>query len=147
MTADDLPRYQLGADFLSVYEEVNIENINKLETLPDGPEKDKLRKRIIEINKLCDGLRKVYGPRSERTKDPFIRQVEEIVGVPFEMDDDLKDYRRSQDMILRHGGAEVRRSVHAGQRRKPATVEAITELTVHLIHVELSFNCATMALL
>ena len=56
-------------------------------------------------------------------------------------------YRRSQDMILRHGGAEVRRSVHAGQRRKPATVEAITELTVHLIHVELSFNCATMALL
>lgn len=91
MTADDLPRYQLGADFLSVYEEVNIENINKLETLPDGPEKDKLRKRIIEINKLCDGLRKVYGPRSERTKDPFIRQVEEIVGVPFEMDDDLKD--------------------------------------------------------
>ncbi len=48
MTADDLPRYQLGADFLSVYEEVNIENINKLETLPDGPEKDKLRKRIIE---------------------------------------------------------------------------------------------------
>lgn len=50
-------------------------------------------------------------------------------------------------MILRHGGAEVRRSVHAGQRRKPATVEAITELTVHLIHVELSFNCATMALL
>ena len=91
MTKDDFPRYQLGADFLSAYEEINIENINKLETLPDGTEADKLRKRINEINKLCDGLRRAYGPRSERTKDPFIRKVEEFVGVPFEMEDDLKD--------------------------------------------------------
>ena len=88
MTKDDFPRYQLGADFLSGYEEVNTENINKLEILSDGPEKEKLRKKIKETQKLCDSLRQVYGPRSERTKDPFIRQVEEIVGVPLAMDDD-----------------------------------------------------------
>lgn len=84
------PRYQLGADFLSGYEEVNIENINKLETFLDGPEKDKLRKRINEIQKLCDGLQQVYGPRSEAAKIPSFNFSHQILGfntvTDFDMD-------------------------------------------------------------
>ena len=88
LTRDELPRYLLGADLLSTYEEVRSIKIKELETLPDGPDKAKLWKRVGELNTLCDGLRLGYGPREERTKDPFIRQVEEIVGVAFPMDDD-----------------------------------------------------------
>ncbi len=90
MTKDDFPRYQLGADFLLAYEEINAANIKELDTLPDGPEKVKLLKRIGEVTKLCDSLRPHYGSRSERTKDPLIREIEQIVGVPFELDHDDK---------------------------------------------------------
>ena len=88
LTKDEFPRYLLGADFLSVYEEVHSSKIKELESLPEGPEKAKLRKRISELNKLCAELRFVYGPRNERTKDPFIREVEALVGVQFEVDED-----------------------------------------------------------
>ncbi|MDP8997993.1 MAG: hypothetical protein M3O03_13500 [Pseudomonadota bacterium] len=88
LTSDEFPRYALGADLLSAYEEVRSDKNKELETLPDGPDRAKLRKWVSELDTLCDGLRLGYGPREERTKDPLIRQVEEIVGVPFTVDND-----------------------------------------------------------
>ena len=88
LTKDDIPRYQLAAELLEVYEVINAENVEKLDSLPEGPEKEKLRRTIKGDKLLCAGLREHYGPRSERTKDPLIREVEEWVGVPFTPDED-----------------------------------------------------------
>ncbi len=85
---DEIPRYQLAAELLAVYEIINAENLEKLEALPEGPEKDKLRQTTKDDQILCSKLREHYGPRSERTKDPLIREVEDWVGVPFTPDED-----------------------------------------------------------
>jgi len=87
-TKDDIPRYQLAAELLAVYETINAENLEKLESLYDGPEKDKLRQTTKDDQIMCSNLREHYGPRSERTKDPLIREAEEWVGVPFTPDED-----------------------------------------------------------
>ncbi len=90
-TKDEVPRYQLVAELLEVYEIINAENLEKLESIPEGPEKDKLRQTIKDDQILCSNLREHYGPRSERTKDPLIREVEEWVGVPFNPDGAIDD--------------------------------------------------------
>ena len=87
-TKDDIPRYQLAAELLAVYETINEENLVKLESLPEGPEKDKLIQTIKDDQILCSKLREHYGPRSERTKDPIVRKVEELVGMEFVPDED-----------------------------------------------------------
>lgn len=88
MEMAEIPRYKFAAMLLDVYEEITAENQAKLEAMQDGPEAEKLRRDVSETRKLCEGLRTHYGPRSERTKDPIIRQAEELVGLTFEFDDE-----------------------------------------------------------
>ena len=78
MTKEEIPRYKFAAMLLDVYEEITAENQAKLEAMQDGPEAEKLRRDVNETRELCEGLRAHYGPRSERTKDPIIREAEEI---------------------------------------------------------------------
>lgn len=95
-TRDEIPRYQLAAELLEVYETIYAENLVKLQSLPEGPEKEKLGRTLKDDKLLCAGLREHYGPRSERTKDPFIREVEEWVGVPFNPNEDTDDTSNDQ---------------------------------------------------
>jgi hypothetical protein len=88
LTREEIPRYKFGAMLLDVYEEIKEEKQTKLDAMQDGPEAEKLRRDISETRKLCEGLRTHYGPRSERIKDPFIREAEELIGQPFEFDDE-----------------------------------------------------------
>ncbi|HUQ36707.1 MAG TPA: DUF5681 domain-containing protein [Aestuariivirga sp.] len=88
MTKDEIPRYKLAAMLLDVYEETSKENQAKLETMQPGPEAEKLRRSIKETTEICELMRPLYGPRSERIKDPMIRDVEKIVGMPFEWDEE-----------------------------------------------------------
>ena len=88
MTKDEIPRYKFAAMLLDAYEEITAENQVKLENMQDGPEAEKLRRDVSETRELCKGLRTHYGPRSERIKDPIIREVEELVGLTFEFEDE-----------------------------------------------------------
>ena len=88
MTTDEIPRYQLGAMLVDIYAEAAAQHREKLETLPEGLEKERLRKLAHDDEELSKKLRPYYGPRSERTKDPIIRDVEEITGVPFDVEDE-----------------------------------------------------------
>lgn len=91
MTREEIPRYKFGAMLLDVYEEITAEKQAKLEALQDGPEVEKLRRDVSESQEICEGLRMNYGPRSERIKDPLIREAEKLVGLTFEFDDDDDD--------------------------------------------------------
>jgi uncharacterized protein DUF5681 len=91
MTQDEIPRYRFAAILLDAYEENIRENQAKLESAPEGPESVKLRLVISKDQELVRGLRQHYGPRSERVKDPIIREVEELVGLPFDLDDDEEE--------------------------------------------------------
>lgn len=91
MTKDEIPRYKFGALLLDVYEEITAENQVKLEAMQEGPEADKLRRDVSETRELCEGLKLHYGPRSERIKDPLIREAEELVGLNFEFDDENEE--------------------------------------------------------
>ena len=88
MTREEIPRYKFGAMLLDVYEEITAEKQVKLEAMQDGPEADKLRRDVSETRELCEGLRTNYGPRSERIKDPLIREAEKLVGLTFEFEDE-----------------------------------------------------------
>ena len=88
MTREEIPRYKFGAMLLDVYEEITEENQAKLEGMQEGPEAEKLRQDVSETRKLCEGLRTNYGPRSERVKDPMIREAEKLLGLTFEFDDE-----------------------------------------------------------
>ena len=88
MTREEIPRYKFAAMLLEVYEEITADNQVKLETMQDGPEAEKLRRDVSETRELCKGLRTHYGPRSERIKDPIIREAEELVGLTFEFEDE-----------------------------------------------------------
>ena len=88
MTKEEIPRYKFAAMLLDVYEEITIENQAKLEAMQEGLEAEKLRQNIKETREICEGLRPHYGPRSERIKDPLIRETEELIGQPFEWDDE-----------------------------------------------------------
>ena len=88
MTREEIPRYKFAAILLDVYEEITAEKQAKLEAMQDGPEAEKLRRDVNETRELCEGLRTHYGPRSERTKDPIIRDAEKLVGMTFEFDDE-----------------------------------------------------------
>jgi hypothetical protein len=88
MTREEIPRYKFAAMLLDVYQEITAEKQAKLDAMQEGPEAEKLRRDVSETLKLCEGLKLHYGPRSERIKDPFIRMAEEIVGMPFEFEDD-----------------------------------------------------------
>jgi hypothetical protein len=88
MTREEIPRYKFAAILLDVYEEITAENQVKLEAMQDGPEAEKLRRDIKETRELSEGLRTHYGPRSERTKDPIIREAENLIGKPIEFDDE-----------------------------------------------------------
>ena len=90
MTKEEIPRYKFAAMLLDVYEEITAENQLKLETMQDGLEAAKLRRNIKETREICEGLRPYYGPRSERIKDPIIREAEELIGQPFEWDDEVE---------------------------------------------------------
>jgi Family of unknown function (DUF5681) len=91
MTREEIPRYKFAAMLLEVYDEITTENQAKLEAMVEGPEAEKLRRDVNETRALCEGLRTHYGPRSERTKDPIIREAEKLVGQPFEFDEDEDD--------------------------------------------------------
>jgi hypothetical protein len=91
MTAEEIPRYRLAAELLLAYQETNFELREKAIALPDGPERDQLHRTIEANDKLIADLTPHYGPRSERVKDPLVREVEEIVGVPLELEDLKED--------------------------------------------------------
>ena len=88
MTREEIPRYKFAAMLLDVYEEITAEKEAKLEAMQNGPEAEKLRRDVSETRELCEGLRTHYGPRSERIKDPIIRDAEKLVGMTFEFDDE-----------------------------------------------------------
>lgn len=87
-TREEIPRYRLAAIMLEAFQDNLNDNQEKLAALPEGPEAQELRHRIKKDQELVKGLRQHYGPREDRTKDPFVREVEELVGMPFEMDED-----------------------------------------------------------
>ena len=91
MTRDEIPRYQLAAQMLEAYDLANLDIAAKIEASDEGEHKKKLERKLVEQTELASQLRLHYGPRSERTKDPLVRQVEDLIGIPFEMDDDNED--------------------------------------------------------
>lgn len=86
LTREEIPRYQIGADLIEAYQDANAELLELASTIADGPERDQLH-RSIEANKrhIAD-LTPHYGPRRERRKDPLVREVEELVGEPLELE-------------------------------------------------------------
>lgn len=88
MTRDDVARYQLAAQLLEAYELANVEIAEQIDALTEGSERQRLSRTLAKQTELVGQLRQHYGSRAERTKDPFIRDVEDLIGVPFEMDDD-----------------------------------------------------------
>jgi hypothetical protein len=91
LTREEIPRYKLAAELLLAYEEANVELKEKASSLPEGPERDQLQRTIQIHDKLIADLTPHYGPRSERVKDPLVREVEEIVGVPLKLEDLMED--------------------------------------------------------
>ena len=88
MTRDDIPLYQFAAQLLVAYDQSNVEIAEKIEASMEVEYKKKLERKLVQQTELSAELRRLYGPRAERTKDPIIRQVEDLLGVPFEMDDE-----------------------------------------------------------
>jgi hypothetical protein len=91
MTAAEIPRYRLGAELLAVYEELAAEDREKLATMPEGPDRAALQQNFCQKERLCTTMRPIYGDRRERTKDPFIREVEEILDTQFDIDDLMEE--------------------------------------------------------
>ena len=87
LTKDDRPRYKIGADLLEAYQEVNLKRHGQLKTMHEGPERRKVERDLSVKNKLVDRLSQIYGPRKERTKDPFVKDVERLLGVELESEE------------------------------------------------------------
>lgn len=87
MTRDEIPRYRLGAELLAAYKEANVELAKKADAMPPGPDRDKINRNIHENNGLIVEMTPHFGTRGERLKDPLVREVEEIVGEPLDLND------------------------------------------------------------
>ncbi len=72
--------YKLAAEFILAYEEANVELREKQSASPEGPERAKLQRAIQTHDTVFSDLIPLYGPRSERTKDLLVRDIEEIGG-------------------------------------------------------------------
>jgi hypothetical protein len=88
LTPDEIPRYRMAAMILESFEEGVVEGQEKLATMPEGPEAEEVRHKISEYQENAKQLRRYFGPREERTKDPIVREVEELIGMPFDWDED-----------------------------------------------------------
>ena len=86
LTREEIPRYRLGAELIEAYREANADIRELAASLPDGPERQELHRTMAANDRHIAKLTSLYGSRSERVKDPLIRQVEDIVGGPLELE-------------------------------------------------------------
>ena len=87
MTSQEIPRYKLAQQVLEVYLQTNIDIAAEIETLAEGNDKQKLIHELSVRTENAIKFRQHYGSRSERTKDPVIRDVEAIIGTHFEIEE------------------------------------------------------------
>ncbi len=88
MTPQEIPRYQLAVELLAAYEEIIADNDVRLVDMPDSQEKRKIQRSTDKMRNLCFELRAHYGSRSDRVKDPFVREVEGMLGVEINLEDE-----------------------------------------------------------
>lgn len=87
LTREEIPRYKLGEELILAYQEANAELSEKASSLPEGPEKDQLHRTIDAYDKHIADLTPLYGPRSERVKDPLVQEIENLVGEPLNLEE------------------------------------------------------------
>ncbi|WP_421694515.1 DUF5681 domain-containing protein [Aestuariivirga sp.] len=87
LTHEEVPRYRLGAELILAYKEANAELKERAASLPEGPDREQLQRTIEAHDRHIAELTPHYGPRSERLKEPLVREIEELVGEPLELAD------------------------------------------------------------
>ena len=85
LTREELPRYQTAAELIEAYREANAALLEQASAMDDGPRRDQLHRTIDTNNRHIAKLIPHYGPQEERRKDPVVREVEELVGQPLDL--------------------------------------------------------------